>query len=215
MRAIAVMFLLPHLCMASEIIDRVAVSIGSQVVTKSMIRRMIRLQAFVENTPVVYSVENMKQAAERLIDQSLVRREIEITRYSPLPQREAEKQIEVFLKRRNMSQEQYRTNLAKYDFSEEDLRDEFLWQITVMQFVEFRFSPSVQVSEAEVREYYTKTYVPKFASTTPGTEPPPMEDVYERISAIIASTKSNSLLFQWLQQGREQAKVRYVEEAFQ
>lgn len=214
MRTPAAILLLACLCTAGEVIDRVAVSVGSKVITTNMIRRMIRLQAFVENSPVEYSPAKMKESAERLIDQALVRREIEITRYTSLSMAEAEEKVDLFLKRRNLTREQFRKNLEQYHFSEDDIRNEFLWQLTVMQFVEFRFRPSVQVAEEEVLEYYKQTYVPRFLSASPGAEPPPIAEVYERISGIIASTKSNSLLFQWLQQGREQMKVRYIEEAF-
>lgn len=49
----------------------------------------------------------------------------------------------------------------------------------------------------------------------PGEEPPPLADVRERIVGILASRKENVVLEQWLETTRQQARIRYHEEAFQ
>ncbi len=68
-----ILVLTPGIAQA-DVLDRVAVSAGQQVVTLSGVRRQLRVEALVANSEPVYSAENMRRAAERLIEQALVLR---------------------------------------------------------------------------------------------------------------------------------------------
>jgi peptidyl-prolyl cis-trans isomerase SurA len=214
MRLCAAILLLASLGARAEVVDRVAISVGQQVVTESEIRRQIRRSAFFSNSEPDFSPAARKLAAEQLIDQALIRREIELTKYAPVPMAEVNERMEEFKARRNLTQEQFQASLTKVGFEEADFKEELLWQLTLLRFIDFRFRPSIQVSEAEVRDYYDKTFVPQFKKANPGVEPPPVEQVQPRIQAVVASEKSNTTLFRWLQQSRQQVRIKFFEEAF-
>jgi hypothetical protein len=59
--------------MSSEIIDRIAVSVEDSVITESELRKEIRVMAFLDETEPDLSGANKRKAAERLIDQYLMR----------------------------------------------------------------------------------------------------------------------------------------------
>lgn len=198
----------------AEVVDRIAIVVSPQVITQSMLRRHIRLSAFFNNRQPVYSPETLKDAAEKLIDQALIRREIDLTKYTPVPMREVNERMAAFMERRKLSQPEFVKALAKYGFGEDDFKEELHWQLTLLRFIDFRFRPSIQVTEAEVRQYYEKTFVPQFQEANPGATPPALEQATERITAVVASEKSNTTLFRWLQQARQQARPKYYEEAF-
>ena len=53
----------------AEIIDRIAVRVGTEVITDSEIVREIRLTAFFNSEPVQMSAQQKRKTAERLIEQ--------------------------------------------------------------------------------------------------------------------------------------------------
>ena len=66
----------------AAVIDRVAVTLDSQVIAESEIMLEIRLTAFLNGEPVSATPQARKAAANRLIEQKLIRREIDLGRYS-------------------------------------------------------------------------------------------------------------------------------------
>lgn len=206
-------FALASFGLAAEVVDRIAISIGSQVVTQSMLRRQLRLSAFFGNREPDYSPNALKDAADRLIDQALIRREIELTKYTPVPMSEVNERVEAFKQRRNLNQQQLVAALAKYGFTEDDFKEEYHWQLTLQRFIEYRFRPSIQVNEAEIAEYYNKTFVPQYMASNPGVPPPALEQVHTRIVNVVASEKSTTTLFRWLETSRQQIRIRFFDEA--
>src|SRR5688572_2953071 len=79
-----VLFLAAAWLMPAEIIDRIAVSVGNRVITANDIDREIRVTAFQNQTKPDFSPAHRNVIADRLIEQTLIRVELESSRY-PLP----------------------------------------------------------------------------------------------------------------------------------
>ncbi|MES1258400.1 MAG: hypothetical protein ABUS51_08215, partial [Acidobacteriota bacterium] len=63
------------------IVDRIAISAGNRVITASEIDMRLRLTAFQNGVKPQFTLAARKEAAERLIDQKLVEREMEVGHY--------------------------------------------------------------------------------------------------------------------------------------
>src|SRR5947209_3156753 len=63
------------LCVRAEIIDRIAVTVGKQVIAASEIIRDVRISAFLDRKPISLASDIKRKAAERLVDQILILRE--------------------------------------------------------------------------------------------------------------------------------------------
>jgi hypothetical protein len=196
----------------AEVLDRIAVVVGDQVITENAIRRQIRLVAFVRGDVPDYSPAVRRETAETLIRQLLVRRELELSRYTPPGMDEAEKQLEANLGARGP---EFLKRLEQAGFTELDLKETFLDMVSFTRFVNFRFSPGVTLGEQEIRNYYEKEYVPGRLRQSSTDEVEPLPQVQALIVRILEARKANSALDQWLTLSRQQAKIRYVEEAFQ
>jgi hypothetical protein len=61
----------------AEVIDRIAVTLDNQVITQSEILLEIRLTAFLNGDSLDFSTESRKKAADRLVEQKLIRKEME------------------------------------------------------------------------------------------------------------------------------------------
>ena len=78
--------------LAAEVVDRVAVVVGTNVITESELLREVRLTQFLNGEPLDLSPEKKRAAAERLVDQQLIRTEMELSRY-PQPGTEEENKV--------------------------------------------------------------------------------------------------------------------------
>src|SRR5258708_15122092 len=137
----------------SEIIDRIAISVGNQVITKAQIDEEVRLTAFLNGSQLDVSAEERKKAADRLIEQTLVRRDMEFSHYPIPPESDAEPALKA-LKANYPSEAQYRQALDKYGITEEALRQRLWWQTTLLRFIDYRFRPGILVPDKDIRNYY-------------------------------------------------------------
>ncbi|HEY3443471.1 MAG TPA: hypothetical protein VGK29_22120 [Paludibaculum sp.] len=197
----------------ADVLDRVVASAGQQVVTLSGVRRQLRLEALVAGSEPEYTAANMRQAAERLIEQALVLREMELSLFVPPNMAEAEAALAKFISDRKQTPEQFQAQVARMGFSDDEFRKEVLWRISVSRFVTFRFAPGVQVSDKEVEKYYNEEFTKQAKATDTKMTMPQLEEVRETIYLILATRKTNQALDQWLAQTRQTLKVRFFEEA--
>ncbi len=165
--AALLLLLLPALsAKAAEILDRVAVAAGQDAITLSDILRHLRFRSIVSGAPVEDTEANRRQAAEQLVDLLIVRRELELSRYSPPSMAEADKAIEDFLAEMKWSREKLLEELSRHGFTEEEFRREMQARLTVTRFIDYRFAPGVQVSDEEVQAYYEHEFLPAFRQSS-------------------------------------------------
>ncbi|MEZ5400074.1 MAG: hypothetical protein R2729_10440 [Bryobacteraceae bacterium] len=212
MRPAAAILALTALAHAAELIDRTAVVVDHHVITASEVDEQLSAAEFLNREPLDKSAARRRRAAEQLVEQTLLRREMEITGYQPPPPSDAEP----LLKQVKGARPDFDVELAKYGIDEAALRRILLWQLTTIRFVELRFRPGSAVSDSEVAEQYREKYIPEWQRAHPGGEPPPdIEDVRERIEGELIEQKVDRALDTWLQQAREQVRIRFVDAAFQ
>ena len=214
-RAVSIFVLVSGLSGADDSLDRVVAAAGQRVVTLSAVRRQLRLDALANHTPLVDTPAARRDAAARLVDQMLLRSEIELSRYTAPPMAEAEATIETFLGERKVRSEEWLSTLERNGFSEDDFKREVLWRITVARFLEYRFAPGVQVSDEEISGFYQREFLPQFARESPAQAAPRLDDVREKIVRVLIVRRTNVAVDQWLAQTRIQMKVRLFEEALQ
>src|SRR5579885_2696715 len=84
MRAVLLLSMLAIPALAT-IVDRIAITVGSQVITDSEIDQRIRLTAFENGEQPDFSPVARRQAAQRLIDEKLVEHEMTVGHYPGMP----------------------------------------------------------------------------------------------------------------------------------
>jgi len=155
-RALLLLAVLPG-CQRAEIIDRIVVSVGNQVVTASEVRRDIQMAAFLNGVEPDFSPDSRHKATERLIEQKLIRKEIEVGRYPGPSAAETDPLLQQVREQRFQSNEEYLQALQKYGISEPDLKAQLLWQLTLLRFIDFRFRvPGETASGAQANQVIDK-----------------------------------------------------------
>jgi hypothetical protein len=189
----------------AETIDRIAVSVANRVITTSDIDRQIRVAAFLSGTKADFSPASKKAMADRLVEYTLVRREIETSRYPVHAAAEIEPLLAEFRKRYYPVDEAYRAALAQYGVSEQDVKDELLRERTLNGFLEVRFRPAVQVSDQEIQAWFEKNF-------PAGTN---LDDVRQRIEQTLLDQRIDREVNAWLERARSRSEIVYHPEALQ
>jgi hypothetical protein len=214
--AIAALALLPWspARLRAEIIDRIAVSAGNKVITATDLEREIRVAAFLNRQQPDLSPSVKQAAAERLVDQKLVQRELEASRYPAPPPETVDPVLSGFIKENFQDEAAYRAALAAAGITEAELRDAILWRLTLASFTEERFRPRVQVTEREMREYFEKTLLPALQAANPG-KTIDFDDYRTTIEEAIATPRVQKEIENWLREARSRTDILFHYEVLQ
>jgi len=196
----------------AAIIDRIAVSVGNRVITATDLDREIRITAFLNNAKPDFSAASKRTTAGRMVDQTLLRNEIEVSRYVLPTPAEVDAALKE-LKNRYPDESAYRNALAGYGISEDDLKTRLFWQLTLVRFIDARFRPGVQIGDAEIRKYFDEHVRPALEQAHPG-KPTSLDDYRERIEQTLTGDAANQQVEQWLKDARGRTRIDYHEDLF-
>ncbi|MCU1334725.1 MAG: hypothetical protein JWO19_306 [Bryobacterales bacterium] len=191
----------------AETLDRIAVSVGQDVITESQVLLDLRVAAFLEHKPVDLSGAAKRQSAQRLVDQLLILREA-VDSHVTLPATEAA----AGLVAPYAAETGYKTDLVRYGISVQDLAAHLLAGLRTLTFTDLRFRPDVQVSPADVRNYYDGL------ARQPGSAAAPLpsfEESREQIEKLLLEQRVLEALDKWLATVRNAARIRYRDKAFE
>ena len=196
--------------LSAAIVDRIAVTVGNQVITETEILREIALNAFLNGEKPSFNPENRRKAAEQLVEQKLVRKEMEMGRYPAASEEQSQELLDKTA--RNVGgEEEMRHQLAADGLTETDLREHLRWQSTLVRFIDLRFRPSIQVTEQDVSDYYRRDVVPR----EPAGHPVRLADVRDQIMDTLSAQRADQLLDGWLKHAKTITRIEYKKEAFQ
>ena len=197
----------------AEIIDRIAVSVGNRVIAESDLDREIRVAAFLDGVKPDFSPAGKRATAERMVEQVLIRRELETSRYPVPSAAEVAPALEAFQKERFPNSGDYRHALADYGIADRDVEDLLLWQRTLLLFIEVRFQSGVQVSGQDIQEYFEKVVQPAAEAAHPG-QPLALEDYRDRIEQTLTGQRADREMDTWLKEVRKSTEIVFHDEAF-
>jgi hypothetical protein len=188
----------------AETLDRIAVSVGPDVITESQVIVDLRVAAFLDKKAVDLSAAARRHSAERLADQLLILREA-VDSHVTLPSTEAA----AGLVAPYAAESGYQENLKRYGISEGDLSAHMLAGLRMLAFTDLRFRPDIQISADDIRTYYDK--LPQSAAAPL----PSFEASRDQIEKLLTEQRVNEALDQWLAMARSAANIRYRDKAFE
>ena len=191
----------------ADTLDRIAVTVGKEVITESQIVLDLEVAAFLDHKAVDLSVAAKHASAERLVDQVLILREAAESRVT-LPSTEAAKGLVAPY----AAESGYQAELQRYGISESDLAAHLLAGLRTLAFTNLRFRLDVIVSEDEIKSYYDKLVRQPASAAGPI---PSLENSRDQIEKILVEQKVLEALDQWLVIARSTARVQYRDKAFQ
>ena len=191
---------------ATEILDRIAASVGKQVIADSQIVEEIRVTAFLDGKPADWTDANRTRTLNRLIDQTLIRREIDATRFQEAPAAEGVQ----LLAQLKAAMKDFDTSLAANRLSESVVATHLQWQVTFLRFVDYRFKPSVEVTETDLKDFYATQ---SDAWKKENKPVPPLDDVRADLERLLTSKYVDQALDRWLGDQRTQTSIVFKKKA--
>ncbi|MBX9600964.1 MAG: hypothetical protein K2X35_08170 [Bryobacteraceae bacterium] len=211
-RTTALLLLMPWAAAADPVLlDRIAISIENFVITEGQLLDDIRINAFLAGVSPDLTPPGKKAAADRLVNQALVLREMQLSRF-PMPETtEAAALVEYELRKRG-GREKFDRDLSRYELTEKKLLTRLEWQTAFLRFVEYRFRPGVRFTNAEVEERYQAL---AREAARQGRAAGTLEQVRGEIEELLAGERVNQALDRWLGQVRTQVQIHYRKQVFE
>jgi hypothetical protein len=197
---------------AVVVLDRMAVIVGKHVIKISDIDLDLRVTDFLNRQPVNFSEQAKRQSAERLIDQEIIREDIVTGNYRRPPDSDADALLSKIRRDRfGGSDPAMREALQRYGITEDQLRAQLLWQLTVLRFIDQRFRPAVIVTDEELQAYYNQ-HLADLRRQYPQDNS--FEALTPKIRSLLEGERINESFNQWLEESRKRHRIDYRQEAF-
>ncbi len=192
---------------AAVVLDRIAVVVNNRPIKTSDIERDLRLTDFLNKAALKFDAVDRKAAEERLIDQQIIRSEIASGGYRRASDADADALLRQIRRDRYANSDlSLQRGLARYGLTEDQLRAQLLWQLTVLSFINERFRAGVVVSDEDIEKYYDQHRAELHA---------PLETVSATIRTALEGEQVNQQFDMWLDSARKDAQIEYKPEVIE
>lgn len=192
----------------AEILDRIAVTVGREVIAESSILLDLRVSAFLDGKPVDVSAAAKRKSAGRLVDQILILQEAADSHVTLNVDDDVKKTLQQ-IRVRYGSLEEYQAALARYGITEKDLAAQLADGFRTLKFTELRFRPEVQISEEELRANYNQLAA---GWREKKLDVPSFENSRDQLEQLLMEQRTTDALDQWLTMTRDETKIIYHEQ---
>jgi hypothetical protein len=194
------------------IIDRLAVAVGNRIITELQIDEELRVTALLNRKPVLHSLEERRDAADRLVEQLLIKQEMDLSRY-PLPgSADVDKYMQQIVDSSGGTAN-FGKMLASYNLTMETMRRHLELQLMELRFIDFRFRPDTVVSDSDVEAAYQKQ-VADWKQSHSGP-PPTFEASREALRAELIEEQTDAAMNTWLGESRKRVNIVYFDKALE
>jgi hypothetical protein len=210
-RFLLLLFVLSYL--QAEIVDRIAITVDRQVVTELQIDEELHVAALQNHAPVSSDLESRRAAADRIVAQLLVAREMELSHY-PAPDPSDVNRYLDQIRHEFSSSTAYEQTLREYHITEAILKRHLATQLATLSFIELRFRPNLDVPDSEVKSFYDRE-IATWNTDHPGIPPPSLASAKPAILKTLTEEHTNQILDTWLEEARKRVSIIYIDSALQ
>jgi hypothetical protein len=186
-------------------VDRLLAAVNGKVITQSDLELARDL-----NAVLLFgrggSPSSPRQELERLVDQELLRQELESFGVQEGEEGYVQANLEE-LRKGYAEIGGLPVLMRRLGLQESELIAYLRSQARIMKFINLRFSPFVSVSDAEVQSYYAGKFVPELRAA--GSQVPALPEVEEKIRRVLTEEKVNASLDEWFENARKGSRIEY------
>jgi hypothetical protein len=201
------------------VLDRVVADVDGQAILASDVDDEIRFSALLpggepaaDNTP--------QRSLDRVIDRTLINQQRVLQPgVAAVSQTDVEQAIDTMRKQISAATNTdcetdagWKAYLAQYGFTPSEIQDRMRERLQILKFIDVRFGVVVQVSNADVRNYYDQVLTPELKQTK--QPPPDFRTVAPKIRQILRQRRVSSLLDEWLTSLRAEGHVNILDPAY-
>jgi hypothetical protein len=194
---------------AADVIDRVIATVNGHPILQSDWEEAISYEAFIDGRSLdKLTPEDRRATLDRLIDQELLREQVQSVPLSYENREQVEQRIQEIRKLYPGAETEpgWRATLVRYGLNEKELEARVASQIELASFVDARLRPGIQVDSRSIEIYYRETLVPQLRKS--GGKQVSLAEVSPQIKELLTQAKMNDLLASWLKNLRAESQIR-------
>jgi peptidyl-prolyl cis-trans isomerase SurA len=194
---------------AGDVIDRIVATVNRHIILQSDWDDALCFEAFTAAKPIEQlSLSERKAALDRLIDQELLREQIQAADFPHASTEEISKRVDEVRKQYpgSESDQAWQKTLTRYHLAENELKSRLALQLDLLRLVDARLRPTVQIDSSSIESYYQHELLPQLRQS--GAKEVPLAEVTPKIKELLTQQKMNQLLTAWLQNLRAGSEIR-------
>jgi hypothetical protein len=184
---------------AQQVVDRVVARVEDDIILQSDVDQLARYQVLVDGKS-----ESQGQILDRLIDQWIVRKEAEASRFPAASDLDIERGVQR-LERSFAKKEDFETQREKAGLTETDVKQIVTAQAYLSNYLDSRFRPTVQVDEQAIKDFYDNALIPRAKAR--GQEPPSFDAARDVIQEVLIQRGINEQADKWLKESRPRLSI--------
>ncbi len=195
---------------SAQEIDRLLAAVNGKVITTLDLKLTRTLNAVLDLGQAA-QVPSEKEELERLIDQELIRQEMEV--YS-VSQAEVDEVVQARLGDLRRSYAEIGglpALLGQLGLEPDELEARVRTIVLSEKFVALRFGPFVSVTPEEVEAYYRLRLLPDLKAR--GAPVPPLTEVAFMIESLLRENKKTEAWLQWMDNIKKTSRIEYFDSA--
>jgi hypothetical protein len=181
----------------AELVDRIVAIVDRDVVLLSEAERaMWIVEASTDDEA------SLSDVVERLIETTLIEREVARFSGEPVPDEAVEAQLER-VRSSFASERAFEAMLVDRGMSEDDLRADLRRQLTVNRYLERRFRALTYVTDNDIDDYFSAEILPRLTEK----RAPTLEEV-DQIRRILEEKRFNERVDRWIDELKRRSRIR-------
>jgi parvulin-like peptidyl-prolyl isomerase len=192
-------------------LDRIVAIVNDDVILDSDVNQELRFEAF---DPYRNPLEGTSRdkVIERLINRALILQQLKLQPEDGPSDADMNKEIDEL--RKNIpacapyhcqTKEGWNRFLTDHGFNEASFSALWKERMTVLNFIEERFQTGIDITQAQIKDYYDKVLLPEYARQH--APAPKIDAISNQIHEILVQEQISNLLQDWLQSLRAQGSV--------
>jgi hypothetical protein len=192
----------------AELIDRVVASVNGHVILQSDWDANVCYESFVEGRPLGdVTAAQRKASLDRLIDQELLREQIRASEATASQEEVRKRVLDIRQHYPGADNDTlWQSRLQQYGLTEKELESRIALELNVMQLVDSRLRPTIQIDNVSIESYYQQTLIPQLRQA--GAKEVTLADVTPKIKELLTQQKMDQMLVAWLQNLRAESEIR-------
>jgi peptidyl-prolyl cis-trans isomerase SurA len=193
----------------AEVIDRIVASVNGHVILQSDWEDALRYEAFSSGRPLDrLTAEDRKAALDRLIDQELLREQLQAPDSSHASAEDIDQRVAEIRKQYPDAKTDpgWEALLQGYGLTPEELKKRVATQLDLMTLIDSRLRPAVNIDNKSIEGYYQQELLPQLHQS--GEQSVPLAEVSGKIKELLTQKKITQLLAAWLQNLRAGSQIR-------
>ena len=194
---------------AGDMLDRIVAKVNGHIILQSDWDDAARYEAFIDGRPLdKLTNEDRKAALDRLIDQELLREQMNAADTTHATGEEVARRLQEIRKQypKAESEQGWQQALVNFSLTENELKKRVALQLDLLRLVDAKLRPSVQIDSKSIESYYNQELLPQLRQS--GSQPVTLAEVTPKIKELLTQQKLNQLLTAWLHNLRAGSEIR-------